>query len=314
MNACRLLLPCILIASAFRPAPAEEMKSLEILPMWKKGEALRYEMTRVQLHENDGKVVRKTNCRTPLEVEVLESDDEGYVLRWTQGKTVFDDPKLDDEPFIKLMNAVLKGADIELEFDKTGGFVGMRNWKDVKATGVKIRDATLTQMGKSGTPKDTLTFLRTETDKMFATKESIETSFTKQPVLLFAPLGKMLDAAKPTIYEDELPNPFGGDPFPTKGEIALKSVNKNAGTALVTFKQTPDPKEVTGILRKSLDELAKKMGKTPPDSLPEFKLEDALEYEVDLKTGWVKSVTHTRTTKLDTTTQSEVLTITRRDK
>jgi len=309
---CRVLLPLVLVAGVFGSAPAEETKAITLMPKWKKGDTLRYEMTRTQSRLVDGKEVRKTASRTPLEVEVMDCDEDGSVVRWTQGSTVFDDPKLDNEPFLKTMNAILKGTDIELELDNSGEFVGVRNWKELKATGTKIRDSMLEQLGKSGTSKDVLAVVRTESDKMLATKESIEQSFTTLPVMMFSVLGTSYDT-KPGTYEAELPNPFGGEAFPTKGEYLLKSLDKTGSTAVVVIRQSPEPKEQNRILKQTLDDLAKKSGKPAQDTLPEFKLDDVVEYEVDVKTGWVRLMIHTRTMKLDKSTQVEELKITRRD-
>src|SRR5262245_12675071 len=85
-------------------ARADEPKTFELLPVWKRGEKLQYEMTRKQIRETDGKVVRNNSGRAPVEVEVITADEkEGYVLRWKLGEMVFDDPKLADNPLIKTM-------------------------------------------------------------------------------------------------------------------------------------------------------------------------------------------------------------------
>jgi hypothetical protein len=296
------------------PSPAEA-KALELKPKWKRGDAARFDMVKTVTRESDGKVTRKVTTRTPVEVEVLDTDEDGSIVRWTQGSTVFDDPKFDDDPAIRAFNAILKGLDVDLDLNASGGFTGLRNWKDLRGTGHKVQDAVLAQMAKAGTSKATVELIRKETDKYFATKESIETAFGRLPVLVVLPYGREYEAGKTAEYETELPNVLGGDePFPAKGEYTLKAVDKDANTATLVFKLAPDPNEMNKVLRKWVDDVAKKAGKPAPKELPELALNDAIEYEFDLAGGWIKTVTHTRTAKQTAYTQTETITLTAKPK
>ena len=298
---------------AFGPARATPgaAKGLELKPKWKKGDTVRYDMVKTQVREADGKVTRKVRTTTPVEVEVADVDEDGSVVRWTQGSTVFDDPKTDDDPAARALNAILKGLDVDLEIGAGGAFAGLRNWKDLRTTGHKVQDAVLAQMAKTGTAKATIELLRKETDRFFASKEAIEAAFSRQPALLVLPYGREYEQGKTAEYETDLPNVLGGDePFPAKGEYTLKAVDKDANTATLVFKLTPDAKEVPKVLRKWLDEAAKKAGKPAPTELPELELHDVIEYEFDLAAGWAKSVTHTRTVKQGASTQTDTTTLT----
>jgi|GEM_PF-4261621 len=304
------LLTTLLLVDSAR---GEEPKVVEFKPKWKRGDSFRYEMTRTEVRAEDDKVIRKATVRTPIEVEVVVVDEEVSVLRWTQGTTVFDDPKMDTDPLARAVNTILKGLDIDLELDAEGTLVGIRNWREIRTTGHKIQAVLLAQMAKTGTPKTTIDFVRRETDKFFATKESIEAVFTRQAALLCLPYGVEYQLGKPVAYTAEIPNIFGGDTaFPAKGEATLKAINPDTGIASIVFKQTLEPKERNRVLRKWLDDIAKQTGKTPPKELPEFHLDDVMEYEFDTNASWVKSVTHTRTGKIDNTTQTETVTLTRK--
>lgn len=307
---CVCFLTILLLVDSVR---GEEPKVVEFKPKWKRGDSFRYEMTRTEVREEDGKVIRKVTVRTPVEVEVVVVDEEFSVLRWTQGTTVFEDPKQDTDPLARAMNTILKGLDIDLELDAEGMLVGIRNWREIRTTGHKIQAVLLSQMAKAGTPKTTIDFVRRETDKLFATKESIEAAFTRQVALLCLPYGVEYRLGKPVAYTAEIPNIFGGnDVFPAKGEATLKAINKDTGIASIAFKQTVDPKERSRILRKWLDDIAKQTGKNPPKELPEFHIDDAMEYEFDTTASWVKSVTHTSTGKIDNTTQTDTVTLARK--
>jgi hypothetical protein len=121
------------------------------------------------------------------------------------------------------------------------------------------------------------------------------------------------EPGKIVAYDTELPNVLGGDdPFPAKGEYTLKSMDTETGIAVVVFKVTPDAKEMKNVLRKWLEDVAKKTGKPAPKELPELELSDVTECEFDINAGWVKTVTHTRTAKQPSGAQIETVTLTRK--
>jgi hypothetical protein len=307
---CGLLL---FVGLLFAPALAAQPKVMELKPRWKRGDALRYEMTRTHAREADGKVVRKVVTRTPVELEVVDVDEEGSIIRWTQGSTVFDDPKFDDDPTARATSAIQKGLDIDLDIDGEGVLIGVRNWKEIRGIGHKVQDTVLAQMAKAGTPKATIEAVRKDTDKLFATKESIEAAFGKHAVLLFYPYGEEYEFEKSVPYEGEIINVLGNEePLPAKGEYLLKSIDKDTMIAVILFKQVLDQKEAGTVLRKWFEDIAKRTGKPAPKELPDLQVEESMEYEFDLVSGWVKAVTHTRTVKEGTKAQTETVTLIRK--
>lgn len=302
-----------LVALAAAPVRADDPKSVDLAPKWKKGDTVRYEMLGTQVREQDGKEIRNVSTRTLVVVEVTSAGPEGSVLRWTQGTTTFEDPDQDNDPIARSINMILKNNELDLELDEDGDYTGVRNWKALRTSGAKVRDEVLSQMSKAGTPKAAIETARLATDKILATKETLEAALTRQPLLILKPFGKSYELGTPIEYEDELPNPFGGDPFPAKGVCVIK-FDKDKGIAHVTFKQAPDPKDVTRIVQKWADDVAKKTGTPAPDELPEIKVNDTAEYVVDVTAGWINSVKHTRATTIDKVTQTETVTLTRREK
>jgi hypothetical protein len=307
---------CLILATALAAGPlvARQPQPVELKPRWQAGDSARYEMTRTLVRQADGKVVRKATSHTAVEVEVIEADNEGSVIRWTQGSTVFDDPKA-EEPLDRATGTIQKLVDIDLDLDADGALEGVRNWKDLRASGHKVQDAVLAQMAKAGAPKSALESLRKETDKFFASKESVERAFASQSSLLFLPFGREYDLGTPVAFEGELPNPYGGDEaLPAQGEFTLKSMSAQDGVAVIVFKQSLDPKEAPRALRKWLDESAKQAGKPAPREAPELQIDEVTEYEFDATTGWVRSVTRTRRVKEASRSETETVTLTRKAK
>jgi hypothetical protein len=304
------LLPLLVLLAG--PLAAREPNPVELRPRWKAGDSARYDMTRTVVRQADGQVVRKATAHTAVEVEVAEADNEGSVIRWTQGSTVFEDPKA-EEPLDRATGSIRKLLDVDLDLDGDGALEGVRNWKDLRSSAHKVQEAVLAQLAKAGASKATIESVRKETDKFFASKESVERTFASQSPLLFLPFGREYDLGAPVAFEGELPNPYGGEEaLPARGEFTLKSMSTQDGLAVIVFKQSLDPKEAPAALRKWFDESAKQAGKPAPQEVPELQIDEVTEYEFDTTTGWVKSVTRTRTVKEGSQSQTETVTLTRK--
>jgi hypothetical protein len=89
----------------------------------------------------------------------------------------------------------------------------------------------LGKLGRAELPKATLDVMRAETGKLFARKQAVEASFTRQPGLLVIPLGVAYDPGKTTTADVTLPNPFGGDLIPATAEFARKTHDPATGLA-----------------------------------------------------------------------------------
>ena len=65
------------------------------------------------------------------------------------------------------------GLSIEYEIDRTGSFLQLRNWQEVKAQMENALNLISEQMEKSGISGEVITQLREQIQTMFSTKEQI---------------------------------------------------------------------------------------------------------------------------------------------
>ena len=134
------------------------------------------------------------------------------------------------------------------------------------------------------------------------TRQAIEHRMTLPLQIMLMPLeGAYSHIAEE--YEDELPSPQAGATMPTIATYQLKAVDREKGTATVTWKQRLD--------RVRVDTLAEKKTKLTEQSagqqveLPNYVIpkggdvQDDAEYEVELESGWPVKVTSSRTTIVD---------------
>ncbi|HSL04545.1 MAG TPA: hypothetical protein VK901_13545 [Nitrospiraceae bacterium] len=281
--------------------------SIEVLPHWKKGETVRLEITRARVKSADGKSTITGKTHTGFTIEVLSANDDGYLVGWTAGETTFDSPSQAEHSFLGQVVNLMKGRQIILEIDSHGAIRGVQNWKELKAAALKSLDAlAATEDVQKGNPdKGRMSILRAQWESMLGTKEQVEELCTREAQVYFKVLGRGYARNEPFEYEDLLPNPLGGDAFPTHARMALKTFDKQVGRAVITWSQTADPTQVARILESMIKEMSARLGKKPVDGeFPKaISMQDHAEIVVDVATGWVKTLKHARSVNFGTRAQ-----------
>jgi hypothetical protein len=272
--------------------------TVALRPHWKVGEVVRYEMSKSVEKRKGEKVLQQGSSQTDYTFEVLEATEGGYLLKASVGQVHVTEPEHRANPLVREMARLVEGLDLMIEVDRGGSFLGVRNWKEVQEILRKVTEACIRRLGEEGVDEETRGLLRRQMGSMCASKQQVEMSCTREIQFLFATLGLTHDRASPVEYDVILPNPLGGDPFPARATYALKELA--GGRARVVFDQTIPPDEARRILEKTLEDLARRLGRELPEGeFPDsIAIDDHGEFWVDTGTGWLRSVSWKRTSKI----------------
>jgi hypothetical protein len=200
---------------------------------------------------------------------------------------------------------------IEYETDETGAYLDLRNWNEIQVRMAAIFDALKEQLKKSGLPEDQVDQIMDETSRVFSTKEGFEATSIDEIQLYHFLLGGTYGLNRPVEYEDVLPNPLGGEPFPSQAEIVFKEYDADSGHAIFEWRQTLDPERTTAILLETMIELMRRLGTPTPEEpeVPDFVIEDRATFVVDVETGWAVLVEYTRRTTIGAERRVETMSI-----
>ena len=289
-------------------------EEITISPRWKAGDRVRYERVKSRRKLKGGVVTSQGSGNCGIDLSIVEAGPRGYLVRWRIGETAHPDPRAGADPTVRAVTRLIEGLDIDIELDDEATILGLRNWAKLKDSGLKMLDAMMRDNSTASLDAKTKTALRSTLEAMFATKEQTEMMFTKEPQMYFLPIGRTYPGVgQPIEYDDKLPNPFGGDPFPCKGRIILQSYDSVGGRAVVTWTQSPDPKETARILGETLNKFDQRLGRTKSDAqgIKNFMVEDRAEFVVDTKTGWIEQFTYTRTGSANGDKQEDTLSMRR---
>lgn len=282
---------------------------IEILPHWKKGDSFELTVTRAREKSVDGRSILSGKTRTRFTIDVLHADDKGYLVGWTAGETTFEVPASSDS-FLRQVVGLMKGMQIVLQLDQRGTIRGVQNWETLRGETLKAMDTLLAKTPASPTEtidRTLLSNLRAQWETMFATKEQVEQLCTRDARIYFMALGRRYVLTEPYEYNDQLPNPLGGDPFPTRAKIIMKTFDRQSGQAVLSWNQTTDSKQATRILESMMKDLAARRGKTSQEGelAKVIALNDDAEIVVNANTGWVTELTRTQSVALGRRTQKD---------
>lgn len=302
----------ILLTLFISPLPARSEpipQQVTVVPHWTKGDRFNLVLTRTREKAVDGQSTRSGKTETHVTLEVLKVDKDGYLVGWTAGDTTFDVPTA-SESLLRQIVGLMKGLRIVLEINQQGTITGVQNWSELKRETVKVLDDLLAKTRKvpqQSSDYTTLSHLREQWESLLGTKEQIERLCTRDAQMYFLALGRAYSSEKPYEYEDRLPNPLGGEPFPARARIALTAFNEQSKQAGLTWTHIADPQQAARIVQSMIKDLASKRGKSAPDGIvaQPIAIDDTADITVDVRTGWITTLTRNQSIQLGTRIQTD---------
>lgn len=302
------------VASSMLAVGDEQAKAkttVQIVPKWKVGEVHRYILAKSRKRTEGGKVAVVGQARTPVEARVTEvTEDGGAIIVWTRGASRLLDEKANKDPQVRRMIDMMKDLKVELVMDDSGSVQSVRNWREIQKRLRAWTDALVNVAGTSKLPPQEAAKLRSNMEAMIGSEEKVNLMCTREPRLLFIPVGLSFEGKEPLTYEGEMGNPIGGPPYPCHGAFRLKSNDNKTGRITIEWEESVTPADADRVLNETLAAVNKRLGR--PDPGPDAKkppamlLSDSGTFRLDSKTGWVDSLTYTHSVQQGDTTQADV--------
>ena len=268
-----------------------EAQNIVLEPAWKNKSEVRFERSKTR---TDSQIGQPAQGRTPFTIKVLKADKSGYVISWRYGRSLISGTAT--SPSIEALQDLMDNLEYVIELEPDGRFKSLRNWQQVRDKTAKLID----QMFPSDKSADAASKSAAEQIKaLFATKNNVESYLLREVQLFFMFYGQRLNPNEELEYDDLLPNPLGGPPFPAKARIKVLSVDKNKASLRYTLNF--DREKSGKIIADSLAALAKRMGKDSgelTELASTLEISDEAQLLFDIKSKWPIRLTHERRIKL----------------
>ena len=295
------LIPLVILAVTTGTFAAD----LDLRPRWSPGDqqVLSLERRREQTRDPSRNIV----ARSTVTIRVLRATPSGYETRWILGAVTVQGARAEEQRLLQEMMNVVAGLECDLEIDAEGTVTRLLNWKAVKTAVDAAIARMLDGLRQTGVPPQVLSSVKQLVD-MYDTDEKLLAHGLREIALYHAVFGRTYSTGAPERYEATLASPLGGEPIPSRGQIALRRVDAAAGLAHVDWTHTTDPHAASRLAAKATTDLALRMGRPAPSprDIPRIEVGESSQYVVDVRGGWVKSLKNTRTIKSSTPTDSAV--------
>lgn len=246
---------------------------------------------------------------TELEATFTEQDKKLKCV-WKYGKTKAVGPEqlisqIGTE-YNEMFN-LYRGFEIVVLFDPYLGGIELLNYEQMKQN---IKNGLLKVYKNQMTKIDstTMSLINQQIEPTYSTSEILLSTYFPEIGLYFNLYAQNFTDGIGVKSEYFYPNPFGGDPFPIVGEIAVDS--KDGDVLIIKNEEKANQEEVNRILKEMVERMSS-LGNAPikKEEMPDFTLNSNSKFFYDLKLKLINKVMLEKIIEVTGITQTETLEI-----
>jgi hypothetical protein len=298
MNKMLLLIVAVVLTQDLIAQNRYTDSSVTCVAYWGRTDTRKFTFTKIKDKQLSDGSRTKSSISYDVSIKVLDSSATGYKLEWNQGNFSIDGK---DNQQNLAVSMLMSGIKFIYNTDDVGSFKELLNWKEVRDFYVNMLKMQLSNTKQDGSAQAAL-------DKMMAslaTKESVEALMIREVQLLHSPYGLEYDKAG-TMAETELPNLFGGKPFPATLKLSMASLLPSADAASIIIFQQVDKMKGRDALVSIIQQFAGKSSAAEiSEAIKTIDVSDKTTYSFHLSTGWVSCIEFVRKVDLGGALQEE---------
>lgn len=214
---------------------------------WSIGDSYNFKVTKINQQWKEDKLTKDQKQEYIANFTVIDSTDNSYTINWSYendlGNT-YNIPKELLERFSKY-----KLTEIKYKTSEVGDFLEILNWKEVGEIMNSMFDDIIEVLGENDKKKkDALKLAMLPFKQMYSSKQGVEQLVLKELQYFHFPMGLEYDITEPLIYDDELPNMFGGEPIKAKAKLYFEDVDFEESFCIVKQEMSLNPEDTKLLL------------------------------------------------------------------
>jgi hypothetical protein len=186
---------------------------------------------------------------------VVEKHESGFICTWTRGEIVFD-AKLKMPSIVQSLANMWSDVHIELVVSPDGQILDIRNYDELAGKVELTVEKTRELLQDQGTDPAAADAAIAGVRKMMANRTIGTQLLVKDVAGLFGGYGRDIDLSGGTMYELELPNPFGNVPLPATETWEEPIWSDDHKVATLNWTQSIDRDAMARVISDMLDTLA----------------------------------------------------------
>ncbi|MDJ1503854.1 hypothetical protein [Xanthocytophaga agilis] len=275
---------CLFLLVTFTCFSQNDTSVLSLVSYWSKGDSFNFKITKVQQQWKKEELAKNDSSSYIVNFLVVDSTASSYKIKWSYKNNLGRDYNIPE----KLVSTLSKYQLTELIYTttETGQFISIENWKEVSKM-MKDLFADITEIlykDKPAAEKEAFKKAIQILESAYSTKEGVEQFVFKELQYFHFPFGYQFSRNKPLIYEQSIPNMFGGAPVRGDTKLYIKSVDEENSIFTLLQEMKLNPQDT----RRMLTELFRKMNAPITDKTMEsakIDINDTNQFEYDYLVG-----------------------------
>lgn len=277
---------------------AENQEEIFIRPDLKKGD--RIILKRIKTREgfaSDSKtppIIGRNN----VIIEVLESSGKSFLVRWRNEEFELPTQNIEVKGFLERMQSFSKDLILDIEFDRDGNLIELKNWREVQNQYKKMTELLLDYFR----PHLSLSGFSALSDKyrtMYETKEALQATVLKEPMMYLFPWGKSIATDHPTRYSIAMQKDRNGNPLPFLIEVSLHNYQSDAPDINIITQTEYDPDQLGHAMDEFLQNFRHETKDITPITELAISVKEEGRYCIERKTGWIVHAEYIKTIQID---------------
>ncbi len=266
---------------------------------WSVGDSYAFKVSKINKQWKEGKLTKDQKQDYIANFTVIDSTENSYTINWSYENDLGNTYNIPE----KLMDrfSKYKLTEIKYKTSEVGTFLEIINWKEVGEVMNTMFNDIIEVLGEKDKKKlKTLKGAMAPFKKIYSSKQGIEQLVLKELQYFHLPMGLEFDITKPLLYNEELPNMFGGKPIKAKAKLYFEDVDFEEGFCVVKQELNLNPADTKEMLKQVFKKMKlddKGMKKSLKTAV--FKIEDKNTFEYYYDPGIPHRIETNRKTIID---------------
>lgn len=215
---------------------------------WSLGDSYDFKVTKINQQWREGQLTKDQKEEYIANFTVIDSTENSYTISWSYENDLGSTYQIPEELLEKFSK--YKITEIKYKTSEVGDLVEILNWKEVGETMNALFDDIVEVLGeKDVEKKEALKAAMLPFKQLYSSQQGVEQLVLKELQYFHFPLGVEFDITEPLVYDDEIPNMFGGKPIRARGRLHFEEVDFDEGFCVLRQELSLDPVDTKDMLR-----------------------------------------------------------------
>ena len=246
----------LVFSTSFYAQEKKDSLKIPFISYWSKGDVYKFKVKKIEEKWKDDEIVKNDSIIYDATFTVLDSTETSYKIKWSYKidiSSAFNLPST-----LKNVVSKFKEMDIIYTTSEVGAFIGIENWEEISK---KVKEMTSELMNLLPTKENNNAELKKTMQQLFdiySSKEGIETYLAKDIQMFHYPFGVEFNTEEELVYEEDLPNPFGGNPIKAVSTLYFDEVDEENSRCVFFREMKIDPEDSKKMLAEIFNKMAPK--------------------------------------------------------